>query len=81
MVSESESERDSADGLGVVVAILALVGIIVVAIWVPATMQSVGEYRELSAVQVTQLYTQGIFWLLAAIGLLLFGLLLNAATR
>lgn len=81
MVSESESERDSADGLGVVVAILALVGIIVVAIWVPATMQSVGEYRELSAVQVTQLYTQGIFWLLTAIGLLLFGLLLNAATR
>ena len=60
---------------GGVVAIAVFLVLLVVAGWVVFSMQSAGKLHELSAVQVTQLYTMGIFWILLAIGVGVAGIL------
>ena len=63
---------------------VAAVGLLVVfgsAGWVAVTMADLNEYRDLSAVQVTQLYTQGGLWVLVGIGILLAGILWVVSTR
>lgn len=72
--------REGGDWGGVVAIGLFLVLLVVVA-WVGWTMASVGAKRELSAVQVTQLYTMGNFWLLAVIGVAALGILYVVSVR
>jgi len=56
----------------------AFVGCIPLAIWYT---QIAGQGQELSAIQITQLYTQGAFFVLVAIALLVFALTCVVATR
>lgn len=67
--------------LGMLVALLGGLGVLAPAVWVAVTLADIGEYRDLSAIQITQLYTQGALWVLVAIGILLAGLLWVASTR
>ena len=74
-----EVRRERApSGLGMVVAGIGLLGVVGAGIWVVWMLSGV---RNPSAVQVTQVYTQGVFWMLAAVGVLLAGVLWVVSTR
>lgn len=66
---------------GLVTATAATLLVLVVAGWVVREMGRLMERSVVGAPQVSQLYTQGAFWVLVAIALLLAGLLWMAATR
>jgi len=67
---------------GLLVAGVGLLGILGAAGWLVDLMGDVRDTsREISAVQVTQVYTQAGFWALVAIGVLLAGILWVASTR
>jgi mono/diheme cytochrome c family protein len=67
---------------GIVVALMGLGGVVAAGWWLVNLMSDVRDAsREISAVQVTQVYTQAGFWVLAAIAFLLAGILFVVSTR
>ena len=80
-ISQEVQRAQEASELGQWVAAVGLLVVFGSAGWVAWTMADLGEYRDLSAVQVTQLYTQGGLWVLVGIGILLAGILWVVSTR
>jgi ribosomal protein L40E len=68
--------------VGILAAMIGFVMLAYVVFDLITTEARVRDLRDsLSAVQVTQLYTQSSFWLLVAIGVLLAGILFVVSTR
>ena len=78
IAQEVKRERKPS-ALGMIVAGIGLVDIVLAGGWVVRFMMDAGD--RMSAVQVTQVYTQGGFWVLAGVGLLLAGILWVVSTR
>ena len=76
--AEAPRARQSSGGSGGMSSLLAGLGFggaLLVAGWVVLTMADIQDMEMLSAIQVTQLYTQASFWVLVIIAMLLAGIL------
>ena len=80
-IAAGQRPRRHWSDLGVIVAGIGLLQVLIAAGWVVWMMADLQEYRDLSAVQVSQLYTQGGLWVLVGIGILLAGILWVVSTR